>query len=90
MTALPDRTDEPTQYVVARVNEVLAHDPRVGELDVQVKVVGQQIFLTGSVSTVPRHELIGRVVEELLPDHQVHNEVVVTTSEGDPETEELA
>jgi hypothetical protein len=87
---LPDRTDEPTQYVVARVNEVLAHDPRVGELDVQVKVVGQQIFLTGSVSTVPRHELIGRVVEELLPDHQVHNEVVVTTSEGDPETEELA
>ena len=87
---MPDRTDEPTQYVVARVNEVLAHDPRVGELDVQVKVVGQQIFLTGSVSTVPRHELIGRVVEELLPDHQVHNEVVVTTSEGDPETEELA
>ena len=82
--------DEPKQYVVAKVSEALAHDPRVGELDVQVKVVGQQVFLTGSVSTVPRHELIGRVVEELLPDHQVHNEVVVTTSEGEPEREELA
>ena len=82
--------DEPKQYVVAKVSEALAHDPRVGELDVQVKVVGHQVFLTGSVSTVPRHELIGRVVEELLPDHQVHNEVVVTTSEGEPEREELA
>jgi osmotically-inducible protein OsmY len=90
VTAMPDHPDEPKQYVVAKVNEVLAHDPRVGELDVQVKVVGRQIFLTGSVSTAPRHELIGRVVEELLPDHQVHNEVVVTTSNGEPEREELA
>ncbi|MGH9030980.1 MAG: BON domain-containing protein [Acidimicrobiia bacterium] len=87
---MPEPADQPKQYVVAKVNEVLAHDPRVGELDVQVKVVGQQVFLTGSVSTAPRHELIGRVVEELLPDHQVHNEVVVTTADGDPETEELA
>jgi osmotically-inducible protein OsmY len=87
---MSERPDEPKQYVVAKVSEALAHDPRVGELDVHVKVVGQQVFLTGSVSTAPRHELIGRVVEELLPDHQVHNEVVVTTSEGEPEREELA
>ncbi|MGH8986565.1 MAG: BON domain-containing protein [Acidimicrobiia bacterium] len=87
---MPELPAEPKQYVVAKVNEALAHDPRVGELDVQVKVVGQQVFLTGSVSTAPRHELIGRVVEELLPEHQVHNEVVVTTADGDPEQEELA
>jgi hypothetical protein len=81
---------QPEQYVVAEVNEVLAHDPRLGELDVQVKVVGQQVFLTGAVPTAARHALVGRVVDELLPDHQVHNEVEVTTGEGEPEREDLA
>jgi hypothetical protein len=57
---------------------------------VQVKVVGQQVFLTGSVATAPRYELVGRVVAELLPEHQVHNEIVVTTTDGEPEREQLA
>jgi osmotically-inducible protein OsmY len=87
---VPEHPDEPKQYTVARVGEALAHDPRLGELDIQVKVVGDQVFLTGSVSTAARHELVGQVVEELLPDHHVHNEVVVTTASGEPEQEELA
>lgn len=87
---MTEHLDEPKQYVVARVNEALAHDPRLGELDVQVKVVGQQVFLTGSVSTAPRHELITSVVADLLPGHQVHNEVVVSSGDGEPEPEELA
>jgi osmotically-inducible protein OsmY len=90
VSAMPEGHDQPDPYVVAEVNEALAHDPRLGELDVQVKVVGRQVFLSGSVATAPRHELVGRVVEELLPDHQVHNEVEVTTGDGSPEPEELA
>ena len=87
---MPEHPDEPKQYTGARVGEALAHDPRLGELDIQVKVVGDQVFLTGSVSTDARHALVGQVVEELLPDHHVHNEVVVSTASGEPGREELA
>lgn len=87
---MTEHLDEPKQYVVGRVNEALAHDPRLGELDVQVKVVGRQVFLTGSVSTAPRHEVITSVVEDLLPEHQVHNEVVVASIDRESEPEELA
>jgi hypothetical protein len=86
---MTEPVDQPKQYIVAHVSEALAHDPRVGELDIHVKVVGDQVFLKGSVATAARKKVVGRVVQELLPDHRVHNEVAVTTTNGAPETEEL-
>jgi osmotically-inducible protein OsmY len=69
--------DDPKQYVVAQLQEALAHDPRVNELDVHVKVVGDKVFLRGCVSTPDRIEAITAVAGEVLPDHDVHNEVAV-------------
>jgi hypothetical protein len=40
-------------------------------------VVERKVFLRGSVSTVERLHHITDVVRELLPDHEVHNDVVV-------------
>ena len=42
-------SDVPTQYVVARVRDALAHDVRVAALDLQVRIVGSELFLTGMV-----------------------------------------
>jgi osmotically-inducible protein OsmY len=80
---------EPKQYVVARVQEALAHDPRVGELDVHVKVVGDKVFLSGEVPTNERRGAISTVVAELLPESEVHNEVVVSRRDEDPDPESL-
>jgi osmotically-inducible protein OsmY len=81
---------EPKQYVIGRIQEALAHDPRAGELDVQVKVVGEKVFLSGSVATPERHDAVSRVVAELLPDHDVHNELVVIECQEDPAPERLS
>ncbi len=80
---------QPKQYVIGQVQEALAHDPRLGELDIQVKVVGRKVFLSGAVATAARCAAVTEVVRELLPDHEIHNEVVVAARDEDPAAEEL-
>ena len=82
--------NEPKQYVVARIQDVLANDARVGELDVQAKVVGREVFLTGEVPTQGRRDVITVVVGELLPDHEIHNQIAVTRPTSEAVTEELS
>jgi hypothetical protein len=68
---------EPTAYVIARVRDALAHDPRVAALDVSVRIVGLDVFISGAVTTEERREVCAVVVGELLPGHVVHNQLVV-------------
>jgi osmotically-inducible protein OsmY len=69
--------DEPTQYLVARLRDALAHDARVAALDIQVRVVGGDLFLTGAVSTPPRRDAAEAVVHDVAPDLTVHNQLDV-------------
>jgi osmotically-inducible protein OsmY len=67
-------------YLIQRVREALAHDPRVGELELRVKMVGDKVFVTGSVPTEKRRGAVSDIVRETLgPKVEVHNEVEVTT-----------
>jgi osmotically-inducible protein OsmY len=68
-------TEQP--YVSEQVREALARDPRVNELGIAVTIVERKVFLHGVVSTVERQQQIAVVVGELLPDHEVHNDVRV-------------
>ncbi len=77
---------EPPQYVAERVRDALRKDPRVGELDVQVRLTGSRVFVNGNVATAERQKAITEIVEELLPDVEVCNE---TSIQSAPETEEL-
>jgi osmotically-inducible protein OsmY len=81
---------EPTDYVVERLRQALAHDPRVGELDVEVMVAGGKVFLTGQVPTAARRDAITEVAEELLPDRDVHNGVTVETIDESAQPEQLS
>ncbi len=77
---------EPPQYVAERVRDVLRNDPRVGELDVQVRITGSRVFVTGNVATAERQTAITQIVEELLPEVEVCNE---TSIQNAPETDDL-
>ena len=77
---------EPPQYVAERIRDVLRNDPRVGELDVQVRITGGRVFVTGNVATSERQRAITDIVEEILPDVEVCNE---TNVQNAPETEDL-
>ncbi len=82
--------EEPPHYLVQRVREALAHDERVSELEVKVKVFGNKVFLTGPVSTQERHDAIDEVLAEVLPDHEVHNETEVAQLRERQEVEKLS
>jgi len=80
---------QPDHYLVQHVREALAQDPRVGELHVEVTVTADRVFLTGSVPTEERRDVIADVVRELLPRHQVSNHVTVESITGTPDVERL-
>lgn len=68
---------QPTAYLIAHVRDALAHDHRVAALDLSVRIVGSDAFVSGSVTTAARRDACGAVVRELLPEHTVHNQLVV-------------
>ena len=80
---------EPTQYVVARVRDTLAHDERVGALDIQLRIVGTEAFFTGVVTTAERSEAVEAVVREQLPGLMIHNHLTVVSAEPPGDAEDL-
>jgi len=69
--------DEPPQYVAAHVRDWLAIDDRLAALDIDVRVVGLKVFLTGSVPTAARRAVVTDVVGAHLPEYEIHNELAV-------------
>ncbi len=83
-------TAEPEVYVVERIREALAHDPRVAELGIGVTVTGDKVLLTGDVATTDRRAAVEEVVAPLADGRVVHNVIgVVPVSEVPPEDREM-
>jgi osmotically-inducible protein OsmY len=78
---------EPPHYQVQRVREALAHDPRVGELELDVSIRAGKVLVAGTVPSREVQEGITEVVGEVLPDLEVHNQTRVAHY-GTPEEEE--
>jgi osmotically-inducible protein OsmY len=89
VTERTDQTAEPPQYVVAHVREALAHDERVAALDIQVRIVGSDLFLTGSVSSPPRRQAAEDVVRAQVPELTIHNQLDVLPTEAPSGREEI-
>ena len=83
-------SEEPPHYLVQRVREALAHDERVSELEIKVKVFGRKVFVTGPVSTPERRGAIDEVLSEVLPGYEVHNETEAARLEAPEGSERLS
>ena len=70
-------TPDPPQYVAERIRSALASDPRVAELGIAVKIVGNRVQLAGTVATRDRRQLVEEIVRGLMPEHEVQNEIQV-------------
>jgi osmotically-inducible protein OsmY len=81
--------DSRYQYVVARLQEALACDERVGLQDVKVLVSHGCIHLIGEVQTAQRRNAIDAVAARVIPGVPVRNEVRVLTLGSDPEPESI-
>lgn len=81
--------EEPAEYILEKVREALVEDPRVSELGLEVKLAGEKLYLTGSVSTDQRRSAISQVAGEVCPGYEVHNETMVTPISEPTEAEPL-
>jgi hypothetical protein len=64
-------------YLVGKIQNALATDPRVNKLDVKIMVRGDRVHLTGQTSTEERRRVIAEVVSETVPELEVRNELTV-------------
>jgi hypothetical protein len=80
-------TEQP-EYLIGHIQQALATDPRTGELELDVRIAGGRIFLTGGVATEDRRRAVEAVVHEVAPDLAIANQLTVTVeTEPGPEEE---
>ena len=65
------------QYLIGKLQDALATDPRVNLLDVKINIIGGKIHLTGEALTPERRAAAASVVNELAPEVEVRNEMIV-------------
>lgn len=83
-------SDQPVHYLVQHIREALAHDPQVSELELDVRIRGNKVFLKGSIPTAERREAITEIARSVLPDHEIHNEIEVSPMPEAPGVERLS
>jgi predicted nucleotidyltransferase len=80
---------EPAAYLVGRVQERLAQDPRTAELEVDVRLDGDVVVLSGTVATQERQAALADVVAGAVPGHQVRNLTTAGIPAAPPTVEHL-
>jgi osmotically-inducible protein OsmY len=71
-------SDEPApEYVAEHVRRAITTDPRSAEQGVDVRVVGDDVFLSGTVTSDERRDAITDVATEAADGRTVHNDVCV-------------
>jgi osmotically-inducible protein OsmY len=75
------------QYLIGRIQNALATDPRVNKLDVSIKIIAGKVHLMGQTSTEVRRRAIAEVVKETVPGMEVRNEMTIieVTEPAQPE-----
>jgi HSP20 family molecular chaperone IbpA len=67
--------EEPVHYVVQHVRDALAG---IGELELEVTIRGDSLFVTGTVQTEERRTAVAEAAGRTAPDLEIHNQVRVT------------
>lgn len=80
---------EPDDYLVEKIKQALADDPRAGEIALDVQIAGDTIFVRGSVATDERRHALTEVVRDAAPGWQVRNETEVPDLTAPPVVENL-
>jgi BON domain len=80
---------EPEAYLLERIRDALAGDPRVSELHVQVSLSGNRVYVAGTVPSDERRSAIAEVVRSVAPDLECRNQTTVERMDGEPGVEEL-
>jgi hypothetical protein len=84
-----ERPDRAPQYLVGRIENGLAHEPRLHELGVHVEAVADELVLTGEVATPERRLMVGEIARALAGGRRVRNETTVVACAPPDEIERV-
>jgi osmotically-inducible protein OsmY len=65
------------EYVAEHVRQAITTDPRTTEQGIDVRVLHDEVFLAGEVSSEARRDAVGEVAAEVADGHRIHNDVRV-------------
>jgi BON domain-containing protein len=82
-------SDDQPEYLVGRIQQALATDPRTGELELDIRIAGGRVFVIGTVATRERCESVLAVVRETAPDLDVQDQLSVTEEQTPGPSEPL-
>lgn len=77
-------------YLAERIRTALAQDSRLNELGIQVSLVGNRVFVTGTVATEDRLRAVALVIAERFPELDLQNDVTVQHVGASPVRETLS
>jgi Uncharacterised nucleotidyltransferase len=80
---------EPETYLVGRLEDRFARDPRTAELEVDVDLEGDVLVLTGCVATAERREALTEVAASVVPGYRVRNAVTIAGPPAQPTVEHV-
>jgi Icc-related predicted phosphoesterase len=69
-------------YLISHIKDALAADERVSQLDIDIKVMDDQLVLTGCVSTDDRRRAAAEVAAAIAPGRKVVNELRIVDVSG--------
>jgi hypothetical protein len=69
--------DAPTPYREEELRQALATDPRLSEPELEVKIAGDRVIVTGTVHTEERRAAIGRILAERAPDLRLDDQTTL-------------
>lgn len=79
---------EPAAYTAQHIKDALIHDPRVGEMTLEVTLAAGRVFVSGQVMTEQRRDAVPDVVRSVAPDLEVVNEVTLVPCD-EPDGQEV-
>lgn len=82
-------SDDQPEYLVGRIQQALATDPRTGELELDIRIAGGRVVVIGTVATRERCEAVLAVVRETAPDLDVRDELSVTEEQTPGPSEQV-
>ncbi|HEX4903746.1 MAG TPA: BON domain-containing protein [Acidimicrobiales bacterium] len=65
------------EYVAEHVRQALTTDARTMEQGLDVRVVGDEVYVSGTVTSAERRDAVRQVAAEAAAGRRVHNEVDV-------------
>ena len=73
------------RYLLAKIRDALAKDPRVNEPELVVSISGDKVMVSGIVPTEVRR----KAVTQVAPGHEVRNATEVGPALGEPRVESV-